>query len=69
MKEDIFPLLKQTKGVAEINVLGGEQREIRVNIDKDKVPTNQLFTLRNGLKKRRNKFMSANLKSAHFSQT
>ena len=37
MKEDIFPLLKQTKGVAEINVLGGEQREIRVNIDKDKV--------------------------------
>lgn len=37
MKEEILPLLKQTKGVAEINVLGGEQREIRVNIDKDKV--------------------------------
>ncbi|MBI1837716.1 MAG: efflux RND transporter permease subunit [Flavobacteriia bacterium] len=36
MKEEILPLLKQTKGVAEINVLGGEQREIRVNIDKEK---------------------------------
>jgi hydrophobic/amphiphilic exporter-1 (mainly G- bacteria), HAE1 family len=36
MKEDILPLLKQTKGVGEINVLGGEQREVRVNIDKEK---------------------------------
>ena len=30
-------MIKQTKGVAEINVLGGEKREVRVNIDKDKV--------------------------------
>ncbi len=36
MKEEILPLLKQTKGVAEITVLGGERREIRVNIDKEK---------------------------------
>ena len=36
MKEEILPLLKQTKGVAEINVLGGEKREIRVNINKEK---------------------------------
>lgn len=36
MKEEILPLLKQTKGVAEIVVLGGEKREIRVNIDKEK---------------------------------
>jgi len=37
MNEEILPLLKQTPGVAEINVLGGEKREVRVNIDKDKV--------------------------------
>jgi HAE1 family hydrophobic/amphiphilic exporter-1 len=36
MKEEILPLLKQTKGVAEINVLGGEKREVRVNINKEK---------------------------------
>ena len=36
IKEEILPLLKQTKGVAEISVLGGERREIRVNIDKEK---------------------------------
>ena len=36
MKEEILPLLKQTKGVAEISILGGEQREIRVNVDTDK---------------------------------
>ena len=37
MKEDVIPLLKQTQGVSEIDVLGGEKREVRVNIDKDKV--------------------------------
>lgn len=37
MTEEILPLIKQTKGVAEINVLGGEKREVRVNINKDKV--------------------------------
>ena len=36
MKEELLPLLKQTKGVAEINVLGGEKREVRVNINKEK---------------------------------
>jgi HAE1 family hydrophobic/amphiphilic exporter-1 len=37
MKEEILPLLKQTQGVSEIDVLGGEKREVRVNIDKEKV--------------------------------
>jgi HAE1 family hydrophobic/amphiphilic exporter-1 len=36
MKEDILPMLKQTQGVGEINVLGGDEREVRVNIDKQK---------------------------------
>ncbi len=36
MDNEILPLLKQTKGVSEINVLGGERREVRVDIDKEK---------------------------------
>lgn len=36
MDNEILPLLKQTKGVSEINVLGGEKREVRVDIDKEK---------------------------------
>jgi HAE1 family hydrophobic/amphiphilic exporter-1 len=36
MDNDILPLLKQTEGVSEINVLGGEKREVRVDIDKEK---------------------------------
>ena len=36
MDNEILPLLKQTEGVSEINVLGGEKREVRVDIDKQK---------------------------------
>ncbi|MFN6015090.1 MAG: efflux RND transporter permease subunit [Flavobacteriales bacterium] len=37
MDDQILPQIKQTKGVAEIQVIGGERREIRVNVDKDKM--------------------------------
>ena len=37
MDEQILPLIKQVKGVAEIQVIGGEKREIRVNADKEKL--------------------------------
>ncbi|MFN6074424.1 MAG: efflux RND transporter permease subunit, partial [Fluviicola sp.] len=37
MDKELLPLIKQAKGVASINVLGGEKREIRVNIDKEKL--------------------------------
>lgn len=36
MDDEVLPLLKQTEGVSEINVLGGEKREVRVDIDKEK---------------------------------
>lgn len=35
--KDILPQLQQIKGVAEISLLGGEEREIRVDVDKDKL--------------------------------
>lgn len=37
MDDIILPQIKQTKGVAEVQVIGGEKREIRVNVDKDKL--------------------------------
>ncbi|MCC7158835.1 MAG: efflux RND transporter permease subunit, partial [Ignavibacteria bacterium] len=37
MVDDILPQLQQIKGVAEITLLGGEQREILVTVDKDKL--------------------------------
>jgi hydrophobic/amphiphilic exporter-1 (mainly G- bacteria), HAE1 family len=37
MDQDILPQIKQTKGVAEVTVLGGERREVRVNVDKDRM--------------------------------
>ncbi len=37
MDKEILPQLQQIKGVAEITMLGGEEREIRVNVDKDKL--------------------------------
>ncbi len=37
MKDDILPQLQQLKGVAEITMLGGEEREIQVNVNKDKL--------------------------------
>lgn len=37
MDDEVLPQIKQTKGVAEIQVIGGEKREVRVNVDKDKM--------------------------------
>lgn len=37
MDDQILPQIKQTKGVAEVIVIGGERREFRVNVDKDKM--------------------------------
>jgi len=37
MKTEILPQLQQLKGVAEINMLGGEEREIRVNVNQEKL--------------------------------
>lgn len=37
MEEDLLPQIKQTKGVGGVNLLGGEKREVRVNVDKEKL--------------------------------
>ena len=37
LKDDFLPQIQQLKGVAEITVLGGEEREIQVQADKDKL--------------------------------
>ena len=37
MDDEILPQIKQVKGVGSVTVLGGEKREIRVNVDKDKL--------------------------------
>jgi HAE1 family hydrophobic/amphiphilic exporter-1 len=37
MDDQILPLIKQTKGVADVAVIGGEKREFRVNVDKEKM--------------------------------
>jgi HAE1 family hydrophobic/amphiphilic exporter-1 len=37
MKDDFLPQIQQIKGVAEITILGGEQREIQVKINRDKL--------------------------------
>jgi HAE1 family hydrophobic/amphiphilic exporter-1 len=37
MDDQLIPQIKQTKGVAEVQVIGGERREFRVNVDKDKL--------------------------------
>ena len=37
MDDQILPQIKQTKGVAEVQVIGGERRAFRVNVDKDKM--------------------------------
>ncbi len=39
MDKELLPQIKQAKGVASISVLGGEKREIRVNVDKNKLKT------------------------------
>ncbi len=42
MIDDILPQIKQLKGVAEIDILGGVQREIKVNVDKEKLKLNNI---------------------------
>jgi HAE1 family hydrophobic/amphiphilic exporter-1 len=37
MKDDYLPQIQQLKGVAEITLLGGEEREIQVKTDQDKL--------------------------------
>ena len=37
MKDEFLPQTQQLKGVAEITMLGGSEREIRVNVDPDKL--------------------------------
>lgn len=37
MKDDILPQLQQIKGVAEITLLGGEEREIQVKVNQEKL--------------------------------
>lgn len=37
LKDDYLPQIQQLKGVAEITVLGGEEREIQVKVNKDKL--------------------------------
>lgn len=37
MKDDYLPQIQQIKGVAEITILGGEEREIQVKINPDKL--------------------------------
>lgn len=37
MKDDYLPQLQQIKGVAEITLLGGEEREIQVKVDQQKL--------------------------------
>ncbi|WP_417431927.1 efflux RND transporter permease subunit [Halpernia sp.] len=37
MKDDYLPQIQKLKGVAEITILGGEEREIQVKVDKEKL--------------------------------
>lgn len=37
MQDDYLPQIQQIKGVAEITILGGEEREIQVKVDKEKL--------------------------------
>ncbi|WP_162416777.1 efflux RND transporter permease subunit [Cyclobacterium roseum] len=42
LTDDYLPQIQQLKGVAEISVLGGEQREIQVKVDQEKLRHYQL---------------------------
>lgn len=37
MKDEYLPQIQQLKGVAEVTILGGEEREIQVKVDQDKL--------------------------------
>ena len=42
MIDDYLPQIKQIKGVAEMTIIGGEQREIQVKLDQEKLKLNKL---------------------------
>ncbi len=42
MIDDYLPQIQQLKGVAELTILGGEQREIQVKVDPEKLKLNKL---------------------------
>lgn len=45
VEDDILPQIQQIKGVAEISLLGGEQREIRINVNQGKLASYGLSLL------------------------
>lgn len=45
LKDDYLPQLQQLKGVAEITVIGGEEREIQVKVDRDRMKLNNISML------------------------
>jgi len=45
MKDDYLPQIQQLKGVAEITLLGGEEREIQVKVDQDKLKSYKVSLL------------------------
>jgi len=45
MKDDYLPQIQQLKGVAEITLLGGEEREIQVEVDQDKLKSYKVSLL------------------------
>jgi len=42
MQDEYLPRIQQIKGVAEITILGGQEREIQVEIDKEKLKMYQI---------------------------
>jgi hydrophobic/amphiphilic exporter-1 (mainly G- bacteria), HAE1 family len=45
MKDEFLPQIQQIKGVAEITILGGEEREVQVKVDKQKLSYYKLSLL------------------------
>ena len=45
MKDEFLPQIQQLKGVAEITLLGGEEREIQVNIDPNRLKLHKISML------------------------
>lgn len=45
LKDDFLPQIQQLKGVAEIAILGGEEREIQVKVDRSKLLLNRISLL------------------------
>lgn len=45
MQDDFLPQIQQIKGVAEITLLGGEEREIQVKVDQEKLKLHKISLL------------------------